>query len=60
MNDEAEYLIWPATNALPCGWRETGEVGPESELQALLQELLEDTSPAPLFVQQERGGPRSK
>ena len=48
VNDEMDYLVWPADSSLPPRWRYVGKSGSEAELREFVATQLNDTAPAPL------------
>ena len=44
------YVVWPATRALPDGWRYIGRGGSEQELLVYLREMFVETMPAPMLM----------
>lgn len=48
VNDEGQYSIWPATRALPPGWREEGTRGSREECLARVEEIWTDMRPLSL------------
>ena len=48
VNDERDYLVWPADSSLPPQWRYVGKSGSEAELREFVATQLNDTAPAPL------------
>lgn len=56
VDDEHNHAVWPADHSLPPNWRRVGKSGSEAELKAYVQELLVETSPAPLLSTHRRDG----
>lgn len=48
VNDDRDYLVWPADSSLPPHWRYVGKSGSEAELREFVATQLADTAPAPL------------
>lgn len=50
VNDQHQYVVWPAKRRLPEGWRLLGKAGTKSELLFYLKEMFVETMPALLLV----------
>jgi MbtH protein len=48
LNDEEQYSIWPATKAVPDGWRADGVEGSKTECLAHIDEVWTDMRPLSL------------
>ncbi|GAA3269228.1 MULTISPECIES: MbtH family protein [Dactylosporangium] len=48
LNDEEQYSIWPADDALPAGWRAEGMRGPKQECLEHIDAVWTDMRPASL------------
>ncbi|MEO8807066.1 MAG: MbtH family NRPS accessory protein [Burkholderiaceae bacterium] len=49
INDQEQFAVWPATRAVPRGWRPVGRTGTRESLADYLREILVETLPAPLL-----------
>lgn len=58
VNDEEQYSIWPASKALPLGWRATGTTGTKSECLAYIEQVWTDMRPLSLrrYMDEQRAG----
>ena len=45
LNHEEQYSIWPASKAVPAGWREAGKRGKKAECLAFIGEVWTDMRP---------------
>lgn len=50
VNDDHQYVVWPANRRLPAGWRYLGKSGPKDELLMYLREMYVETLAAPLLI----------
>jgi MbtH protein len=50
VNDQHQYVVWPAKKRLPQGWRYLGKSGTKDELAYYLKEMFVETVPALLVV----------
>jgi len=50
VNDQHQYVVWPAARRLPAGWRYLGKAGARDELLYYLREMFVETLPAPLLI----------
>ena len=48
LNDEEQYSIWPAGQAVPAGWRPVGAERPKDECLAYIDEAWTDMRPKSL------------
>jgi MbtH protein len=48
INDEEQYSIWPAGNAVPEGWSRIGPIGPKAECLAFVESNWIDMRPRSL------------
>jgi MbtH protein len=54
INDEEQYSIWPAHQALPAGWYDAGFRGPKAACLAHVDEVWTDMRPKSLREAMER------
>ena len=47
-NDEEQYSIWPAGQALPAGWQDAGFTGAKAECLAHVDQVWTDLRPRSL------------
>ncbi|MFK7878059.1 MAG: MbtH family protein [Paracoccaceae bacterium] len=45
INDEDQHCLWPATTAVPDGWKQTGPTGTKDECEAYVEENWTDMTP---------------
>ncbi len=50
VNDQHQYVVWPAARRLPAGWRYLGKGGSREDLLYYLREMFVETLPAPLLI----------
>jgi MbtH protein len=48
VNDEEQYSIWPASRALPPGWRDAGHAGARDACLAWIERTWTDMRPLSL------------
>jgi MbtH protein len=48
INDEEQYSIWPAANAIPEGWSRVGPMGSKAECLAFVEANWTDMRPKTL------------
>ena len=48
INDEEQYSLWPASNAMPAGWRAVGPRGSKAETLAYVESCWVDMRPRSL------------
>ncbi|HXR19833.1 MAG TPA: MbtH family NRPS accessory protein [Steroidobacteraceae bacterium] len=48
INDEEQYSLWPASNAIPAGWRAVGPRGSKAETLAYVEMHWTDMRPKSL------------
>lgn len=49
VNDEEQYSLWPATKAIPAGWRAIGpSAAPKAECLAYIEQVWTDLRPLSL------------
>ena len=51
LNLEEQYSIWPATKAIPAGWRAAGKRGKKAECLAFIGEVWTDMRPLSIRMQ---------
>jgi MbtH protein len=39
LNEDAQFLVWPATRSCPVGWRKTGKTGTQAECLAYVDQV---------------------
>jgi MbtH protein len=48
VNDEEQFSIWPASRAVPAGWRPDGPIGTKEECLAHIETVWSDMRPLSL------------
>jgi MbtH protein len=54
VNDQHQFVVWPARRRPPLGWRYVGKEGTKAELTFYLQQMAVETVPAPLLITDRR------